>query len=129
MVCNLYLWANNQHGFQSSCLLGNLRMPPPLTEIMYLRFSDKAAAKNTSADFWTRILGHPKLPEDTTEFLFASLGCKDGAHDYLVLTEPYFTEIWPKLTTQEQTFLDANMVPVSNVQVQNCIASITPSPM
>src|SRR5262245_59022288 len=101
-------------------------MPPPLTQTMYLRFSTKQEAKNLSADFWTRILGHPKLPEDTTEFLFGTLGCKDGAHDYLVLIEPFFSQIWPKLTPQEQTFVDTNMVPASNVQVQNCINSTIP---
>lgn len=105
------------------------KMPPPLTETMYLRFSTKQEAKNLSADFWTRILGHPKLPGDVTEFLFGSLGCLDGAHDYLVLREPYFSEIWPKLTAQEQTFVDANMVPANNVQVQNCLASIRPPGM
>src|SRR5262245_6887690 len=99
-------------------------MPPPLTQTMYLRFSDKASAKNLSADFWTRILGHPKRPQDITEFLFASLGCQDGNHDYLELKEPWFTDLWPKLTPQEQSFLDANMVPFSNVQVQNCWNSI-----
>jgi hypothetical protein len=99
-------------------------MPPPLTETMYLRFTDKQAARTMTADFWERILGHSKLPADVTEFLFATLGCKDGAHDYLVLTEPFYSELWPKLTPQEQSFLDANLVPASNVQVQNCIASI-----
>ena len=104
-------------------------MPPPLTETMYLRFNTKQEAKQLSADFWVRILGHPKLPGDRTEFLFRTLGCKDGNHDYMVLTEPYFSEIWPKLTPQEQNFLDANMVTASNVQVQNCLASIAPPPM
>jgi hypothetical protein len=99
-------------------------MPPPLTETMYLRFSTKQEAKQLSADFWTRILGRPKNPQDTSEFLFRSVGCKDGGHDYLVLSEPYFSQVWPKLTPQEQNFLDVNMVPMSNVQVQNCLASI-----
>jgi hypothetical protein len=103
-------------------------MAPPLTETMYLRFTTKQECKQMSADFWVRILGHPKLPGDTTEFLFGTLGCQDGAHDYMVLTEPLFSEIWPKLTPQEQTFLNANMVPVSNVQVQNCIASLPQGP-
>jgi hypothetical protein len=99
-------------------------MAPPLTETMYLRFTDKQAAKQMSADFWERILGRPYNPADTTQFLFGTLGCKDGAHDYLVLVEPLFSEVWPKLTPQEQNFLNANMVPVSNVQVQNCLASL-----
>jgi len=103
-------------------------MPPPLTQTMYLRFNTKQEAKNLSADFWVRILGHPKRPEDTTEFLFGSLGCKDGAHDYLVMYEPFFSQIWPLLTSQEQAFVDANMVPVSNVQVQSCLASL-PQPI
>lgn len=99
-------------------------MPPPLTQPMYLRFSTKQEAKQTSQDFWERILGRPVNPQDVTTYLFSGLGCRDGGHDYLVLTEPYFTEIWPKLTPQEQTFVDANMVPRSNVQVQNCIVSV-----
>src|SRR5262245_66332259 len=77
-------------------------MPPPLTQTMYLRFNTKQEAKNLSADFWVRILGHPKRPEDTTEFLFGSLGCKDGAHDYLVMYEPFFSQIWPLLSRQSQ---------------------------
>src|SRR5262245_7677840 len=104
-------------------------MPPPLTQTMYLRFSTKQEAKQLDADFWVRILGHPKRPEDVSEFLFGSLGCKDGAHDYLMLVEPEFSRIWPLLTPQEQAFVDANMVPASNVQVQNCLASIKPPGM
>jgi|SRR5262245_23132187 len=100
-------------------------MPPPLTQRMYLRFSTKQECKQLDADFWTRILGRPKRPQDVTEFLFGSLGCKDGGHDYMVLIEPHFSQIWPKLTAQEQAFVDANMVPESNVQVQNCIASLS----
>jgi len=103
-------------------------MPPPLTETMYLRYNTKQDAKQASADFWVRVLGHPKNPGDTTEFIFPSAGCQDGGWDYLVLTEPLFSQLWPKLTTQEQNFVNANMVPVSNVQVQSCINSIKGPP-
>jgi len=99
-------------------------MPPPLTQTMYLRFSSKDLERQSSADFWTRILGRPKRPEDVTELIFDSLGCRDGAHDYMVLIEPLYSELWPKLTPSEQAFLDANLVPVSNVQVQSCLASL-----
>jgi len=101
----------------------------PLSETMYIRFNTKQECRQLSADFWTRILGHPKNAEDVTEFLFPSVGCQDGGHDYLVLTEPLFTEIYEKLTPQEKNFVDTNMVPVSNVQVQGCLASLPdPSP-
>jgi hypothetical protein len=99
-------------------------MAPPLTETMYLRYSTKQECKQASADLWVRLLGHPKNPGDVTEFIFPTLGCQDGGHDYLILTEPLFSEVWPKLTPQEQNFLNANMVPASNVQVQNCMASL-----
>lgn len=103
-------------------------MPPPLTEVMYLRYNTKQEAKQASADLWVRLLGHPKRPEDVSEFIFATLGCQDGAHDYLILTEPLFSEVWPKLTPQEQNFVNSNMVPASNVQVQNCMASLPKPP-
>jgi hypothetical protein len=103
-------------------------MPPPLTETMYIRFATKQEARNTSANFWETVLGHPKRPEDVTEFIFPTLGCQDGGHDYMILTEPLFSQLYPKLTTQEKNFVDTNMVPASNVQVQNCIASL-PRPL
>ena|SRR5215475_10577323 len=95
-----------------------------LSETMYLRYTTKQAAKQASTDFWVRLLGHPKNPDDTSEFIFATLGCQDGGWDYLVLTEPLFSQLYPLLTTQEQNFVNTNMVPVSNVQVQSCINSI-----
>lgn len=104
-------------------------MPPPLTQKMYLRFNTKQDAKQMDADFWVRILGHPKRPEDVSEFLFGSVGCQDGGWDYLILSEPWFTVIWPKLTAQEQNFVDVNMVPASNVQVQSCLNSIPKPPI
>lgn len=81
-----------------------------------------------SADFWTRMLGHPKTPEDTTELIFPALGCQNGNHDYMVLTEPLFTQLYAKLTPQEKNFVDTNMVPASNTQVQSCLASLPPVP-
>jgi hypothetical protein len=98
-----------------------------LSETMYLRYNTKQECKQASADFWTRLLGHSKLPGDTTEFIFGTLGCLDGGWDYLILTEPLFSQLYPNLTTQEQNFVNANMVPASNVQVQNCMNSL-PNP-
>jgi len=95
---------------------------------MYLRFNTKQDAKQLDADFWVRILGHPKRPEDVTEFLFTTLGCLDGGWDYMIIAEPMYSMIWPKLTAQEQNFVDTNMVPVTNVQVQSCINSIPRPP-
>jgi len=103
-------------------------MLPPLTETMYLRYNTKQEAKQASADFWTRLLGHPKLPVDVTEFIFSTIGCRDGGWDFLVLTEPLFSQLWPKLTAQEQNFVNVNMVPIGNTQVQACINSIPRPP-
>jgi hypothetical protein len=99
-------------------------MPPPLTQTMYIRFSTKQLAKQQSADFWVRVLGRPYNPADTTQFIFQTLGCQDGAHDYLVLTEPLFSQLYPKLTPQEKNFVDTNMVDINNVQVQSCLNSL-----
>jgi len=99
-----------------------------LTETMYLRYNTKQEAKQASADFWVRLLGHLKNPQDTTEFIFPTVGCQDGGWDYLILTEPLFSQLWPKLTAQEQNFLNANMVPVNNVQVQSCLNSLPQRP-
>jgi hypothetical protein len=90
---------------------------------MYLRYSAKDEARLADEGFWERILGRPKEPDDITRYCFGTLNCQDGAHDYMILTEPLFSEVYPKLTTQERNFVDANMVPASNVQVQNCMAS------
>jgi hypothetical protein len=98
-------------------------MLPPLTETMYLRFNTKQDAKSSSANYWDRI-GHPTDPGNITQFSFASVGCQDGGWDYLILTEPLFSQLWPKLTAQEQNFLNVNMVDVNNVQVQSCLNSL-----
>jgi hypothetical protein len=100
-----------------------------LTETMYLRYNTKQEAKQASTDFWLRLLGHPKNPQDISEFIFKTVGCQDGGWDYLILTEPLFSQLYPKLTAQEQNFVNANMVPVSNVQVQSCINSLPPNPV
>jgi hypothetical protein len=99
-----------------------------LTETMYLRYNTKQECKQASKDFWERLLGHPKNLQDISEFIFATLGCQDGGHDYLILTEPLFSQLFPKLTPQEQNFVNANMVPASNVQVQSCMNSIPEPP-
>src|SRR5215475_1990398 len=95
-----------------------------LTETMYLRYNTKQEAKQASADFWVRLLGHPVNAGDTTNAIFGTAGCQDGGWDYLILTEPLFSQLFPKLTAQEQSFVNANMVPENNVQVQSCLNSI-----
>jgi len=99
-------------------------MLPPLTQTMYLRFNTKADAQTANADYWTRILGHPKNPQDTTQFTFQALGCLNGGWDYLVLTEPLFSQLWPFLSATEQNFVNVNMVDVNNTQVQSCLTSL-----
>jgi len=101
--------------------------PPLPAPKMYIRFSTKQLAKQQSADFWTRLLGHAPGPNDT-QFMFASVGCQDGGHDYLILVEPLFSQLWPKLTAQEQNFVIANIVDDTNVQVQNCLNSLPKPP-
>ena len=95
-----------------------------LTQTMYLRYNTKQECKQASADLWDRLLGRPSNAQDMTKFIFPTLGCRDGQHDYLVLTEPLFSQLFPKLTPQEQNFVNTNMVPASNTQVQNCLASL-----
>jgi hypothetical protein len=102
-------------------LLGHLM---PLTETMYLRYNTKQEAKQATMDFWLRLLGRPVNPDDITNAIFESLDCQNGQHAYLVLVEPLYSQLFPKLTLQEQNFVTANMVPVSNTQVQSCLASI-----
>jgi hypothetical protein len=99
-------------------------MPPPLTQTMYIRFNTKQDAKNLSMHFWETILGRTKLSGDVTELCFGAIGCLDGGWDFMILTEPMFSQLYPMLTTQEKNFVDSNMVPVSNVQVQNCLNSL-----
>jgi hypothetical protein len=99
-----------------------------LTQTMYLRYNTKQECKQASADFWERLLGHPYNPNDGTRFIFSTLGCQNGNHDYLVLTEPLYSALFPKLTPQEQNFVTANMVPASNTQVAACIASLPTPP-
>jgi len=91
---------------------------------MYLRYNTKQDCQQAAADYWTRLLGHPKNPDDVTQFIFSTAGCKNGGWDYLILTEPLFSQLWPLLTAQEQNFLNVNMVDVNNTQVQSCLASI-----
>jgi hypothetical protein len=94
-----------------------------LTETMYLRFNNKAQADQQSKDLWTQILGHPADPADTTQMSFETVFCPNDNSGYIVLREPFYSWAFPKLTPQQQNFVTANMVPASNVQVQNCLAA------
>jgi hypothetical protein len=95
----------------------------PLTETMYLRYNTKQEAALASANFWDR-LGHPTDALNVTQFIFEAIHCPNNNSGYLVLTEPLFSELFPKLTAQEQNFVNANMVPASNKQVSDCLAAI-----
>lgn len=94
-----------------------------LTETMYLRFNSKDFADQQSRDLWTQILGHPKFAQDVTDLSFATILCRNDNSGYIVLTEPFYSWAFPRLTPQQQNFVTTNMVPASNVQVQNCLAS------
>lgn len=95
-----------------------------LTQTMYLRFNTKTLADQQSSDLWTQILGHPRLSQDITAFSFTTIFCPNDNSGYLVLTEPFYSYAFPKLTAQQQNFVTTNMVTSSNVQVQNCLAAI-----
>lgn len=100
-----------------------------LTETMYLRFNTKSLADDQSAALWKQILGHDPPPNDVTQFSFQTILCKNDNSAYVVLTEPFFSYAFPKLTAIQQNFITINMVPASNVQVQNCLAANAPPPI
>jgi hypothetical protein len=94
-----------------------------LTQTMYIRYNTKQDADLASANYWDR-LGHPTDAGNVTQFIFQTLGCPNDNSGYVVLTEPLYSALFPKLTTQEQNFITTNMVPASNVQVTNCLNAI-----
>jgi hypothetical protein len=90
---------------------------------MYIRFNNKAQADQQSQILWVQILGHPLNPGDVTQFSFATINCPNDNSGYVILTEPFYSYAFPKLTPAQQNFITTNMVPASNVQVQNCLAA------
>jgi|SRR5215831_2215403 len=94
-----------------------------LTETMYIRYNTQQEAKLASANYWDR-LGHPTDPGNVTQFIFDAIHCPNNNSGYLVLIEPLFSALFPKLTAQEQNFVNANMVPASNSGVSACLAAI-----
>jgi hypothetical protein len=95
-----------------------------LSAPMYLRYNAKNEADLASMDMWERLLGHPINPNDTTTFIFQCIHCPNNNSAYMILTEPLYSELYPKLTQQEKDYINANMVPVSNTQVQTCLEAI-----
>src|SRR5215475_8421112 len=88
---------------------------------MYLRFNNKAQADQQSIDLWTQILGHPTNATDVSSASFVTIFCPNDNSGYVVLTEPFYSYAYPKLTAQQQNFVETNMVSSSNVQVTNCL--------
>src|SRR5215475_13547072 len=93
----------------------------PLTQTMYLRFNNKAQADQQSQTLWTQILGHPTSATDISSASFQTIMCPNDNSGYVVLTEPFYSYAFPKLTAQQQNFVTTNMVSSSNVQVTNCL--------
>ena len=84
---------------------------------------------STSKDWWDRIVGHPKRPEDVTEFSCEVISHPTIANrNYAILTDSIKAQVFPLLSPQEMNFVNANKVPESNQGVQETLQAVRVAP-
>lgn len=95
----------------------------------YLILNGKQAAKAQNAQWWEKVLGRAKFPQDMTEFLFpiAPHPLYDTALVYV--TDNEFNLVWPKMTPAERSTFLGNVKQESDpavVQFKADIAAAQP---
>ena len=91
---------------------------------MYFIANDKHIAKANQKDYWEKILGHPKNPEDTTEFLCFVIDHPSNNTGLVVVDDWSYSVLTPKLTPQQKTILDQSLKPRDDPSVEQFFADL-----
>jgi hypothetical protein len=83
----------------------------------YIAATTKDIAKSQNKDWWEKVLGRPKNPQDTTAYLFGIWQSQQSNQCMIAVTDNELAMIWPKLTTQEKNFFNANVLQANDPQV------------
>lgn len=94
---------------------------------LYFPLTDKQAALTQSADWWTKVLGRAKRPEDVTQYLFDVIVNPNNGQTFLVMDDDGYAKLLPKLTTQQKTFVASKILQANDPSVVACLAAIAAS--
>lgn len=75
----------------------------------YLIISGKQAAKAQNAQWWEKVLGRAKFPQDVTSMLFMIVNHPTNDTALVYVTDPELAMVWPKLSTAEKNTFNANV--------------------
>lgn len=75
----------------------------------YLILNGKQAAKAQNAQWWDKVLGRAKFPQDVTEFLFVIVNHPSNDTAMVYVTDNEFNLVWPKLTPAERSTFMGNV--------------------
>lgn len=92
----------------------------------YLVANNLGQAQAQSRNYWAKILGRPKKSEDTTDLMSE---CVENPADHkgiIIINQPEYDLVYPKLTPQEKAFADANLKPESDPYIQAFLNAIKP---
>lgn len=90
----------------------------------YYPLTDKQAALAQSADWWTKVLGRAKRPQDVTQFLFSVIVNPNTGQAFLVVDGSGYAELFPKLTPQQQAFVTSHLVQANDPSVVACLEAM-----
>jgi hypothetical protein len=90
----------------------------------YLILTTKQAALALSEEYWTKVLGRPKLPLDVTAFLCVVVSNPATGASMLVVDDWSYSTVYPTLTNQQKNFLDNNLVAGTDSRVVAIYASL-----
>lgn len=76
----------------------------------YLILSTKQAAMAANEDYWNKVLGRLKLPQDITQYLCAVTTDPITDNSMLAVDDRSYGIVYQRLTLQQQQFLDLNLV-------------------
>jgi hypothetical protein len=83
----------------------------------YVLLTSQAVARAESEEFWNKVLGRLKLPQDITQFLFGILVDPVDGRALAVVTDASYSTLVPHLSNQEKQALDNKLRPAGDPQV------------
>jgi len=92
----------------------------------YLVTNNLGQAQAQSRNYWVKILGRAKRPEDTTEFMSSCLENPIDHKGVIIIRQPEYDRVYPLLTPQEKAFADANLLPESDPYIIAFLEAIKP---
>ena len=93
----------------------------------YYPLSTKQAALAQDQDWWEKVLGRAKFPQDVTEFLFGILVHPVNGTALLVVDDNGYNMVAPRLTPQQKAAVDAALLPETDPVVVAMKAAIAAS--